>query len=166
MHMSKLITLRNLASSAPWVPRFYDLDLVAGKWIAINDQERATRVAGLGSHLITIINGRLARRFLAIYKIEGTWFVFDGDREIVADHIHSTWSSGPFAFIGVGTASLTLATKEATKTIHYWRPWLRHWFEGGWALSDIDIACVIEVCLSDSVARLRLGQALPRAPDK
>jgi hypothetical protein len=110
--------------------------------------------------LLTVSKGRLSTRLLAIYLVNSEWIVFDGEREDRISNVVATWEEGPSLLGGLGIASLSLQIAGSQETITYFRPWLRHWFESGWSLNDVDIAWVVPHLIADEAARARLRQAL------
>ena len=155
-----MIILRNLTSGAPWAPRFYRLDRnTSASTGARRLVDPSDHIVGIGSRLLTISSGRLVWRLLAIYLDRDEWMVFDGEREIYINEVTATWEAGP-SLGGVGLASLKLERANFVETISYVRPWLRHWFENGWSLTDVDIAWVLPQCIDSDDARERLRRSL------
>lgn len=161
-HIKRIFTviiLRNLTAGAPWEPRFYRLNRPTGALTGVSKLGMSEHVIGFGSCLFTVSNGQLAKRLLGVYWDNEKWLIFDGEREVRIDEVKATWKAGP-AFLGLGLASLKLEFANSVEMITYIRPWLRHAFEGGWTLTDIDIAWVVTECLGDEAARLRLLRSL------
>ena len=150
--------LRNLTAGAPWEPRFYRVNRITGASTGVSKLDALEKAIGLGSSLLTVSNGRLAKRLLGIYWDNEKWLIFDGEREVHIDEVKATWKAGP-ALLGFCLASLKLEFANTVETITYIRPWLRHAFEGGWTLTDIDIAWVVTECIGDEAVRVRLRRS-------
>lgn len=153
--------LRNHAAGAPWTPRFFSLDEKRAIWSGAGKAAARAGIAGFASTLLTLVDGRLVTRLLAVYLSDDTWMVFDGEREWPAAELSSTWHGG--RFVGLGPATLTLRTGTGSQSITYLRPWVRHWFEGGWALEDIDIAHFVHSCTSNPAVLPRLKSVVDAA---
>lgn len=152
---SDLMLLRNLTPSAPLSPHFYCLNGNDGNWEGVTVPKAKTHISGYGSTLITFSDRRRIKKLLAVYLRNSTWMIYDGEQELPLAGSVSKW-----ALENVGRASLTLQSSTANKTIAYLRPWLRLWFESGWALDDIDIAHLICQCINDKEVLPRLERAL------
>lgn len=150
--------LRNLTLAAPWTPRFYNLDWNSGVWKPTAAPASDSRVSGYGSTLLTLTDRGWIKRLLAIYLRNGEWKIFDGELEMPLIGDIAKWRSQK-----IGQASLTLHSSTGDKRIVYFRPWLRHWFEGGWSLDDIDIAHLISRGSMDSDVLPRLQRAIDAA---
>ena len=154
-----MIILSNLTSGARWEPLFYRLDRITGASTGVSKLDASEKAIGLGSSLLTVSSGRLTKRLLGIYCDNEKWLIFDGEREIRIEEVKATWKAGP-SLLGFGLASLKLEFANTVETITYIRPWLRHAFEGGWTLTDIDIAWVVTECIGDEAVRVRLRRSL------
>jgi len=98
---------------------------------------------------------------LAIYKVAETWMLFDGDIEHPLTSVAVSWTPGMQIIPGIfGLATLVLNCNGVVTEIKYFRPSLRHLFEGGWALEDIDIGHLIVRLSKNPVGLLRLESAL------
>lgn len=139
---------------APLSPHFYHLD-ENGAWKGVAAPKSKTHIAGYRSTLIALSDGRWVKKLLAVYLRNGTWMIYDGEQEVPLAVEGAQWTRGNF-----GRACLTLESSTANKSIAYLRPWLRLWFEGRWALDDIDIACLIYKCINDKAILPGLEQAL------
>lgn len=156
-----MVRLQNLASGAPWEPRFFELDRTGKKSRAIRRMaSMPSKPSGLGSRLLVVLNGRLTSRFLAVYFIDGEWKLFDGECERSLANTTAVWRKDTSIAGGLGLAVLSLELPGSMKTITYFRPWLRHWFEGGWSLDDVDMGCVTASLIGSEAARSRLASAL------
>lgn len=150
-----MIIIRNLTSGALWEPRFFLLHRETCVWSPARQEGLSAKANGLGATLLTVTNNRLERRLLALYLLGDDWMIFDGAREVEGTKVCATWQA-QFPSSGIGLASLSLKGNDSPTTITYLRPWLRHWFEGGWALNDIDIGWLIAHYMkNDARARLR-----------
>lgn len=152
---SGVMLLRNLAAGAPLSPHFYCLDGNNGTWEGVTVPKSKAHISGYGSTLIAFSDGRWIKKLLAVYLRNGAWMIYDGEQEVPLAGGVAKWGLG-----NVGRASLTLQLSTANKTIAYLRPWLRLWFESGWALDDIDIAHLICQCINDKDVLPRLERAL------
>jgi hypothetical protein len=158
----RFIQLHNLTSGAIWEPLSFRLDRFTG----LNLSVRKTPVEqpghhGLGANLITLSNGRLSRRTLAIFKVAEVWMLFDGVFARPLTGISTSWMQGVRIIPGVfSLATLALSCDGVVTEIKYFRPTLRHWFEGGWALEDIDIGHLIARLSKNPAGLSRLEHAL------
>ncbi|WP_143171499.1 hypothetical protein [Rhizobacter sp. OV335] len=89
--------------------------------------------------------------------------LFDGRRARALERVEILWSRSRMHIFDAGNATLQIKNVVASVSIPYLRPWLRHWFEDGWALDDIDIGWVIGHLASDAGAKVRLLEALRKA---
>lgn len=152
---SSIILLRNFTCGAAWTPPFYSLDENGWAWKGVKVPKSKTHISGYGSTVISFSNGRLIKILLAVYARNGTWMIFDGEQELSVAGARAKRSLGNFY-----RTFLTLQTPKANKTLNYFRPWLRHWFEEGWTLDDIDIANLICHCINDKDVIPKLERAL------
>lgn len=150
-----LMLLRNLAAGAPLSPQFYCLDVNSRAWKGVAAPRSNARISGYGSTLITFSEGRWSKRLLAVYLRNCAWMIYDGEQEMPLAEVGAVLSLG-----NCGRSTLTLRLSSAKKTIDYLRPWLRLWFESGWALDDIDTAHLICQCINDKEVLPRLERAL------
>lgn len=158
--MPQPIVLRNLAAGAPWASRFFRLDRSTGIATGFRTLGPSEHVVGIGSRLLARSDGHCAVTLLGIYVEQAEWIFLDGEQHVRIENVTASWNAGPSLLGGLGLASLKVKLPTSTKSMTYLRPWLRHWFEGGWTLSDIDIACVSPQLLTDEAARTRLLRAL------
>lgn len=150
-----MLFLRNLTPGAPWSPRFYSLDETSGIWESQAAHSSGNPVSGYASTLLTLSNDGWTKKLYAIYLRNKRWMIFDGDQEIPLDE--AIIDRRPTK---IGQASMTLESSVGRKSIAYLRPWIRHWFEGGWSLDDIDIANLISQSSKDTNVLTRLQRAL------
>lgn len=155
-----MIVLQNLTSSAPWEPRYYCLNAKNATWIGRRGIESAQDVHGIGSTCYEITERGLCKRLLAFYRHSNDWFIFDGKVANKRDDVVADWRSASLPSRLLGIAVLRLEIAGSVKDLVYVRPWLRHCFEGGWALEDVDIAWLIPKLASDEASRQRLLHAL------
>jgi hypothetical protein len=149
-----MIFLRNLTSSAPWEPRFFRLDHLSGEISGVQSLDTSDHATGLASGLITFSAAGFRKKVLAIFMNNSEWFFFDGIKSLRANEVRANWQSRLPGF-----AELSLDFDKSTRVISYIRPWLRHSFEGGWKLEDVDIGFVINKCLNDDDALSRMRRA-------
>lgn len=154
------ITLSNLTSGAPWSPRQFRLEPTSGTYSPIRQRNVESPVAGIGSILLTVSDGVWKRRLFAIYRENGNWTVFDGVKPVPINGLAVVQETVSLLYRWLSLARVTLRTAQSRESILYFRPWFRHTFEGGWALSDVDIAAALTIYVTDSAARQRLKDAL------
>lgn len=152
---SSVMLLRNFTASAPLSPHFYCLNGNDGAWEDVDIPKAKAHISGYGSTLVTFSDLRIVKKLLAVYLRDDAWMIYDGEQEVPLAGCVAKWGLENF-----GRASLTLQSSTANKTITYLRPWLRLWFESGWALDDIDIAHLICQCINDKEVLPRLERAL------
>jgi hypothetical protein len=98
---------------------------------------------------------------LAIFKVDEEWKLFDGDIEYPLTSVAVSWKTGMSIIPGIlSVATLVLNHNAVITEIKYFRPSLRHWFEGGWALEDIDIGHLIARLSKNPIGLSRLERAL------
>lgn len=161
INLDTKVLLRNFTASAPWASRFYFLDGNSGEWEGISTPTSQACISGYASTLITCSDGVYIKKLFAIYLRNDLWMIFDGEREIQLLRSAAQWMPRNF-----GRASLFLKSSSNSNTITYWKPWLRHWFEDGWSLNDIDIAHLICRGINDKAVLVRLEEALKIANSK
>jgi hypothetical protein len=153
------LLLQNIASASKLSSEFISINLcskVTNK--AINTA--LAPVVGVGSYLLTLEDGKIKRRMLAIFSIENQWKIFDGRQCLKLDDVSLEWKSHWSILGGFGIASLSVSTPSEHYVIKYFRPWLRFWSEDMWTLNEIDIGWLISSYAHDPEARLRLATAL------
>jgi len=155
MNANSSVMLLNITGSVPLSPRFYCLNRSDGSWQSATVPKSKAHISGFGSTLITFSDGRLCKKLFAIYLCNGVWMIYDGEQELPLAGCVAKWVIG-----NVGRASITLQLPTVNKTIDYWRPWLRHWFENEWAIDDIDIAYHIFQSINNKEVLPRLERAL------
>lgn len=159
---SGCVSLANLTAGAIWEPLSFILNRSTA--IVSLDRRRHTKESvtdGLGTTVVTLSKGGLSRRILAIYNVEGEWTLFDGHHEHPLKSVVVTWERGVSIIPGVfSIATLKLNCGGVVAEIKYFRPHLRHWFESGWALEDIDIGHLIARLSRNPLGRTRLDNAL------
>jgi hypothetical protein len=163
-HLQGTVVLRNLTSGAPWQAEFFELD--AGRSSIRRLPENISnkgKAVGFGSKAIAFSRVKPYEVFLAAYFAENEWMLFDGRRARALKSVEIQWSRSKIHILDAGIATLQITDVVASVSIPYLRPWLRHWFEDGWALDDIDIGCVISHLASDAGAKARLLEALRKA---
>ena len=166
----RIVSLANLTTGAILEPLSFKLDRATGLIAAVRKERLEERAPdGIGANVITFSKGRLGRRLLAIYKAaDGEWMFFDGKHEYHLEAVVFTWKKGVLIIPGVfSLAILELNCAGVVSSVNYFRPYLRYWSEGGWALEDIDIGHLIARLSKNPAGRARLddalkmGQALP-----
>lgn len=150
--------IQNLASGAFWAPPYYNLTPSSGTWTSVHALPPGGRISGIGSHVICTEHG-VRKRFLAVYFDENVFHIFDGIREIKASSASATWRKARWPRSLLGLAELGISINGKKETITYFRPSLRHWFEGG-TLNDTDMAHAVNTYVNDSEAKERLLNAL------
>ncbi|MDY4339539.1 hypothetical protein SLW56_07085 [Xanthomonas sp. LF07-6] len=151
-----MVLLRNFTASTPFSPRFYCVDEGVGTWKGEFVLKPKTCVSGYGSTLITSSSdGRWIKKLFAVYLRSGEWMIYVGGEVLPLVEVSVKRTIGNH-----GQASLLLQSSTLDEKISYWRPWLRLWFEDGWALDDIDIAYLISQCANDRQVLPRLEYAL------
>jgi hypothetical protein len=157
-----LVSLKNLTDGAIWEPLSFRMDRSTGLIVSVRRELGVQPIPdGLGANLITVSKGRLSRRMLAIFKVADAWVLFDGDIEHPLTSVALSWTPGMQIIPGIlSLATLALNCNGVVTEIKYFRPSLRHWFEGGWALEDVDIGHVIARLSKNPVGLLRLDSAL------
>jgi hypothetical protein len=155
------VVLRNLTSGAPWEAGLFELDVKKSTVRRLpEDVSNKGRAVGFGSKVIAFFGGKPRKIFLAVYFIENEWIFFDGLEARPLSSVNIQWSRSKIHIFDAGIATLRITNVVASVSIAYVRPWLRHWFEDGWALNDIDIGWVISHLASDADAKVRLLKAL------
>ena len=156
------VFLKNLTAGAIWEPLSFRMDRSTGLIFSVRRELGVQPIPnGLGANVITVSKGRLSRRMLAIFKVAEAWMLFDGDIEHPLTSVAVSWTPGMQIIPGFfGFATLALNCNGVVIEIKYFRPSLRHWFEGGWALEDIDIGHLIARLSKNPVGLLRLESAL------
>ncbi|WP_426103043.1 hypothetical protein [Massilia sp. TSP1-1-2] len=94
--VGSIVSLANLTTGAIWAPMSFELDRSTGVTAAIR-KVRAEEPApdGVGANVITLSQGGLSRRTLAIYQAdEDEWMLFDGKREYHLENVVVTWTKG------------------------------------------------------------------------
>lgn len=161
-HHDSVISLKNLTAGAIWEARSFTLDRSAGMNFLVGEvRPDDLGTVGIAAYVITFSEGSLSRRLLAIYKVADEWMLFDGKNERALKSVLVAWTPGIKIFPGfISLATLQLRFNGVDTIIKYFRPSLRHWFEGGWSMEDIDIGHQI-ACLSKNPSGLiRLESAL------
>jgi hypothetical protein len=156
------VSLSNLTAGAIWEPLSFRLDRFTGLIFTARKERGAQLIPdGLGANVITLSKGGLSRRMLAIYKVGEEWKLFDGNIEHPLASVTVSWAPGTQIIPRVfSLATLKFICNGIVTEIKYFRPSLRHWFEGGWALEDIDIGHLIARLSKNPVGLLRLDSAL------
>lgn len=148
--------LSNIASGACWSSPLYRFDHLNGNYTRLyNEQDSEQKVIGLASELIVFTSGRFQSRLIAIYYLRGDWLIFDGATQTRLSEINIERRTSDFVSSSI-LGCLTIKRDGIINKILYFRPLLRHLFEDGWAIDDIDIGCVIERLANDEAARSRL----------
>jgi hypothetical protein len=160
LSLSGRFFLRNLTGGAAWQPEFFDLNV--GKVIEYSgrDSLRSAKAEGFASKVIGIFNGKFREVFFAIFFHENEWMVFDGQEVRLLGDVNIEWHRSRISLFGAGIATLKISDAVESKSISYFRPWLRHWFEDGWSIDDIDVGWVIKHLASDADAKVRLLKVL------
>ncbi|WP_157597687.1 MULTISPECIES: hypothetical protein [unclassified Rhizobacter] len=155
------VVLRNLTSGAPWETEFFELDTSNASFKVLSSciAEKGKPV-GFGSKVVSILRGKPLRIFLAVYFAENEWRFFDGHDDFSLKDLNVRWRRYGVQILSFGVASLDVSSPSGSKSINYFRPWVRHWFEEGWSLDDIDIGWVVSHLSSDADAKARLIQVL------
>ena len=156
------VFLENLTIGAVWEPLSFRLDRFKGLTFSARPEPGAQpKYDGLGANLIVLSKRRLSRRMLAIFKVDEEWKLFDGDIEYPLTSVAVSWKTGMSIIPGIlSVATLVLNHNAVITEIKYFRPSLRHWFEGGWALEDIDIGHLIARLSKNPIGLSRLERAL------
>lgn len=98
---------------------------------------------------------------LAIFKVGEEWTLFDGQIEYPLESVSVSWNAGVHLVPRVlSLATITVTCNGFATEFRYFRPSLRHWFEGGWALEDIDIGYLIAQLSKNPIGLSRLDSAL------
>ena len=156
------VSLENLTAGAIWEPISFRLDRFTGLIFSVRKELGAQPIPnGLGANVITVSKGGLSRRMLAIFKVDEEWTLFDGDIERPLTSVAVSWTPGLQIIPGIfSLATLALNCNGVVTEIKYFRPSLRHWFEGGWSMEDIDIGHLIAGLSKNPIGLSRLESAL------
>ena len=156
------VYLKNLTAGAIWEPLAFRLNRFTGVTFSVRKELGARPTPnGIGARVITVSKSGLSKRMLAIYKVAEEWTLFDGDIAYPLTSVAVSWTPGMQIFPGVFSfATLALNCNGVVTEINYFRPSLRHWFEGGWALEDIDIGHLIARLSKNPIGLSRLDSAL------
>jgi hypothetical protein len=158
----RIISLTNLTAGAIWEPQSFRLDRSTGQIFSVcKERGQQSTSDGLGAKVVKLSDGQASRLTLAIFKAEEKWMLFDGHCEHPLDSVAVSWQPGIKIIPGVlSFAALIVQTNCSTIEIRYLRPSLRHWFEGGWALDDIDIGHLIARLSKNPIGLARLEHSL------
>lgn len=156
------VVLRNLTNGAPWQAELFELAIEGPSFKSLKEEAEKGGAVGFGSKVIGFSKGRLREVFLAVYFLENEWIVFDGCRARALGSVSVRWSVSRFNILGAGIATLHISDDVESESVSYFRPWLRHWFEDGWSLDDVDIGWVVGHLASNADAKVRLLEALSK----
>jgi hypothetical protein len=159
---SHSISITNLTAGAIWEPESFRLDRSIGLVSSVcKDRGQQRTSDGLGAKVVVVSDGQASRLTLAIFKVEEKWMLFDGHSERPLESVAVSWRPGIQIIPGLlSFATLILNIDGDATEIQYLRPSLRHWFEEGWALDDIDIGHLVARLSKNPLGLARLEHAL------
>ena len=125
------------------------------------DQVRTSgehRASGFGSFVWAANHGIPKKVFVGVYVSRGIWKCRVGTRIYDLDSLHCSWRKVGISLGGLGLAELKILANGTEDRLFYFRPWLRHWFEGMWSQGDIDIGATLSGLANDKNARLQVQE--------